>query len=66
MYSGRTDCLCILVGLALCWSTRVLAVIGELMGETMSSDSIRVYNGGTTTSDHGPDAALSIEDGKLE
>lgn len=65
-YSGRTNGFCILVSLSLSWSTGVLAIVGEFMGKTMSSDSVGVDDGSATTSDHGPDAALGIENGKLE
>lgn len=47
-------------------STGVFAVIGKFMGKTVSGDRVRIDDGSTTTSDHGPDTALSIEDGELE
>lgn len=64
--SARTDGLRVLVGLALGRGTGVLAVVGELVRETVRSNGVRVDDGGTTTGDHGPDAALGVEDGELE
>lgn len=53
-------------GLCLGGSTRVLTVVGELTGETSRGDGVGVNDGRTTTSDQGPDAAGSVEDGQLE
>jgi len=62
----RTDGLRVLVGLAFGRSTRVFTVVGKFVGETVGSNSVRVDNGGTTTSNHGPDTALGVQDGELE
>jgi hypothetical protein len=56
----------VVVGLALGGSTRVLTVVGELVGEASGSDGIGVDNGSTTTSDESPDTAVGVQDGKLE
>lgn len=61
-----TDGLRILVRLALCRRTGVLAVVGELVSKAMRGNSVRVDYRGTTTSDHCPDAALSVQHGQLE
>lgn len=53
-------------GLSLGGSTRVLAVVGELRGETSGGNGVGVDDGSTTTSDEGPDAAGGVEDGELE
>ena len=53
-------------GLGLGGSTRVLAVVGELVSEPVGSDSIGVDDGGTTTGDHGPDTTFRVEDSELE
>lgn len=56
----------VLVGLTLGRGTRVFTVVGELVSEPSSGDSIGVDDGGTTTSDHGPNSTSGVEDGKLE
>ena len=61
-----TNGLRILVGLTLGGRTGVLAVVGKLVREAVRSNGVRVDNGGTTTSNHGPDASLGVEDGKLQ
>lgn len=63
---GPTDSLGILVSLTLGRSTRILAIVGKFVGVTVGSDGIGIDDGSTTTSDHGPDAALSVEDSKFE
>lgn len=60
------DRLGVLVGLSLGRSTRVLSVVGKLMGESSSGNGVRVDDGSTTTSDHGPDSTGRVEHGKLE
>ena len=60
------DCARIVEGLRLSWRTRVLAVVCELGCETGRGDGIGVHDGGTTTSDESPDAALRVEDCELE
>ena len=61
-----TDRLRILVRLAFGGGTRVLAVVGKLVRETVRRDGIGIHNRSTTTSNHGPDATLSIENSELE
>ena len=61
-----TDRLGILVSLALRRSTRILAVVGELVSEAMGGNSVGVYDGSTTAGDHGPDATLRVQYSKLE
>lgn len=53
-------------GLSLSGSTRVLAVVGKLGGETGRGNGVSVDDGGTTTSNKSPNAAGAVEDGKLE
>lgn len=61
-----TDSLGVLVGLSLSGSTRVFTVVSKLMSESMSSDGIRVDDGSTTTSNHGPDTTLGVKDSELQ
>ena len=61
-----TDSLGVLVGLTLSGSTGVLAVVGELVREAVGSNGIGVDDRSTTTSDHRPDATLSVEDSELQ
>lgn len=56
----------VVVGLRLGGSTRVLTVVGELVGETSRGNGVGVHDGSTTTSNQGPDAALGVEDSQLE
>lgn len=56
----------VVVGLRLGGSTRVLTVVGELVGETGRGNGIGVDDGSTTTSDQSPDTSVGVEDGKLE
>jgi hypothetical protein len=56
----------VVVGLRLGGSTRVLTVVGELIGETSRGNGIGVNNGSTTTSNQSPDTALGVQDGKLQ
>lgn len=53
-------------GLGLGGSTGVLTVVGELADEASRGNGISVHDGGTTTSNQGPDTAVGVEDGKLE
>lgn len=53
-------------GLSLSGSTRVLAVVGKLRGETSRGNGVGVDNGGTATGNESPDTAGTVEDGKLE
>lgn len=62
----RTDGLCIFESLSLSWGTGVLAVVGKLMCETSSSNSVTVHDGCTTTSNHCPDATGGVKDRQLE
>ncbi|KII84511.1 hypothetical protein PLICRDRAFT_32217 [Plicaturopsis crispa FD-325 SS-3] len=55
-----------LVRLALSGRSRVLAVVGELVRESVRCDGVRVDDRHTTTGNHGPDATLVVEDGDLE
>lgn len=64
--NGRTDSFGVLVGLAFSGGTRVLSVVGKFVRESMSGDSIGVYDGGTSSSNHRPDAALSVEHGEFQ
>ena len=64
--TARTNRLRILVCLTLRRSAGVLAIVGELVGEAVGSNGIGVDDRRATTSDHGPDAALGIEDGELK
>ena len=57
---GVVECLC------LGGSTRVLAVVGKLRGETSRGDSVGVDDGSTTTSNESPDATSAVENGELE
>jgi hypothetical protein len=59
-------CSCVVEGLCLCGSTRVLTVVGELTGETSGGNGIGVDNGGTTTGNEGPDTTSCVQDGELE
>jgi hypothetical protein len=61
-----TDGLRVLVSLTFSWGTTIFTVVGELIGISMSGDSVRVNNTGTTTGNHGPDAALGIENSEFE
>ena len=61
-----TDRLGVFVCLSLGGRSGVLAVICELVRESVSSNGIGVDHGGTSTSDHRPDTALCVEDGQLE
>ena len=61
-----TNGLGVLVGLTLSRRTRVFTVVGELVSESMGSDSIGVDDTGTSTSDHRPDATLRVQNGKLQ
>jgi hypothetical protein len=56
----------VLEGLGLTGGTGVLSVVSELAHETSGSNGIGVDDGGTTTSNEGPDATLGVENGKLE
>lgn len=56
----------VVVGLRLGGSTRVLTVVGELVGEASRSDGVGVDDGSTTTSDESPDAAVAVQDSELE
>lgn len=56
----------VVVGLGLGRSTRVLSVVCELGDVSGRSDGVCVDDGGTTTGDEGPDAAVGVEDGELE
>jgi hypothetical protein len=47
-------------------STRVLAVVGKLGGETSRGNGVSVDDGSTTTSNESPDATNAVEDGELE
>ena len=60
------DCAGVVVGLGFGGSTRVLAVVGEFADEASGGDSVGVDDGGTTTSDEGPDTTVGVEDGKFE
>ena len=60
------DGLGVLVGLTLGRSTRVLAVVGELVGKAGSGDGVRVDDRRTTTSYHGPDTTGGVQHGELE
>lgn len=60
------DSASIVEGLGLGGSTRVLAVVGKLAGETGRGDGIGIDDGRTTTSNEGPYTADRVEDGKLE
>jgi hypothetical protein len=53
-------------GLSLGGSTRVLAVVGKLGGETSRGNGVSVDDGSTTTSNESPDATNAVEDGELE
>ena len=57
---------CVVEGLCLCGSTRVLAVVGKLAGEASRGDGIGVNDRSTTTSNKSPDTANGVQDGKLE
>ncbi|KAI6762873.1 hypothetical protein HG530_008853 [Fusarium avenaceum] len=56
----------VVVCLRLGRSTRVLTVVGELIGESSRGNGIGVNNGSTTTSNQSPDTALGVQDGKLQ
>lgn len=56
----------VVVGLGLSWSTRVLSVVGKLVGEASGCDGISIDDGSTTTSDEGPDTASWVENSQLE
>ena len=60
------DGVSVVVGLSLGGSTGVLTVVGELTDEASGGNGIGVHDGGTTTSNQGPDTALGVEDGELE
>lgn len=62
----RTDGLGILVGLTLSRGARILSVVGKLIREPMCGNSIGVNDRSTTTSNHSPNTALSIENSELE
>lgn len=53
-------------GLGLGGSTGVLTVVGELADEASGGNGVSVHDGGTTTSNEGPDTAVGVEDGELE
>ena len=61
-----TNGLCIFVSLTLSGSTRILPIVGELISITVSGNSVRVDNTGTTTGNHGPDSTLSIENSQFQ
>ncbi|WDK10560.1 hypothetical protein CGRA01v4_01839 [Colletotrichum graminicola] len=56
----------VVVGLGLSGSTRVLSVVGELVGEASGGNSISVDDGSTATGDQSPDTAVGVEDSELE
>ena len=60
------DGLCVFVGLTLGWRTGVFSVVGKFVGETVSGNGIRVDDGSTTTSNHGPYATLWVQHSKLQ
>lgn len=60
------DGLGVVEGLRLGGSTRVLTVVGELIGETSRGNGVGVDDGSTTTSNESPDSALGVQDGELE
>ena len=56
----------VVVGLRLGGRTRVLTVVGKLIGETSRGDGIGVDDRSTTTGNESPDAAIGVQDSKLE
>eukprot|EP00047_Mylnosiga_fluctuans_P002395 m.224315 g.224315 ORF g.224315 m.224315 type:complete len:1021 (+) comp11078_c0_seq1:64-3126(+) len=56
----------VLVSLLLARRARVLAVVGQLGGTAQIADGIAVDHGCAAAGDHGPDAALDVEDRQLE
>lgn len=56
----------VVVGLRLGGSTRVLTIVGELVGKANRGNGVGVDDGSTTTGNQGPDAAGRVEDGELE
>ncbi len=60
------DSASVVVSLRLGWRTRVLTIVGELVGEARRSDGVGVDDGCTTSSNEGPDTAGCVQDGQLE
>lgn len=44
----------------------MFTIFGEFVCKFVSSDVVGVDDGGTTTGNHGPDAAFRVQDGELE
>jgi hypothetical protein len=56
----------VVVGLRLGGGTRVLAVVGQVVGEAGRGNGVGVDDRSTTTSDQGPHAAVGVQHGQLE
>jgi len=56
----------VVVGLSLGGSTGVLAVVGQLANEAGGGNGVGIDDGGTTTSNQGPDTAVGVQNGQLE
>ena len=60
------DRLRVIVGLRLGRGTRVLAIIGKLVGEASGGNGVSIDHGGTTTSNQSPNTAFRVENGKFQ
>mmetsp|Transcript_52310 Transcript_52310/g.122892 ORF Transcript_52310/g.122892 Transcript_52310/m.122892 type:complete len:416 (-) Transcript_52310:223-1470(-) len=60
------DCLGIREGLLCGGSSRIFSIIGQLLSPAVVRHGVRVHNRCATTSYHGPDTALIVEDGQLQ
>jgi len=56
----------VFVCLTFSWCTRVFSIVGKLVSKAVGGDGIRVNNGSTTTSNHGPDTALRVQHSELQ
>ena len=61
-----TDGLGIFISLSLSGSTGVFSIVCKLVSKTVRSNSIRVYDGSTASSNHGPYTTFRVENSKFE